>query len=116
MECGGGGWWEGEGGRTGALGGIFTVKEEERGREHKMTNTTYILNTYNIFTFIYIVHITQNKRTYTKVSSPSAMREEDDVGRKTQFKGAKSPFSSNNEQWMVKRFLGVFLANTIYDK
>ena len=102
----GGGGGRGRGGRTGALGGIFTVKEEERGREHKITNTKYILNTY-IYIYIYRSY-TQNKRTYNKVSSPSAMREEDDVVRKTQIKGAKSPFSSNHEQWTVNAFWEFF--------
>ena len=62
MECGGG-WWEGEGGRTGALGGTSTMKEEERGREHKMTNTTYILNIY-IYIYIQCSHYTKQENIH----------------------------------------------------
>ena len=93
---------------TGALGGIFTMKEEEGGGNIKRP-TQHLIRTFYIYIYIYIhVYTIQNKRTYTKVSSPSAMREEDDVGRKTQSKGQKSPLSSHHDQWMVKCFWEFF--------
>ena len=44
------------------------------------------------------------------------MREEDDVGRKTQFKGAKISIVISPWTMDGKMLLGVFLNNTIYDK